>query len=489
MARIAARSLPPVGGESFSSYLSKNLAKVGRLSEGQVWRLPFPELFGNSLQHVLDVAAADLTAALTTLGRGGRLSELVVFATASQEVSAEYAPKEDGSGLVQVSDSLAALCTSYCQSVGHALSSAVDTSSVWRFFLRLAAAHFKGTLGGDPARLASVLRYHHVNRRAHGVATTLLTRQDLRDQDGFSHHDMTDLFLLLAIRFLLGHEMAHHVLAHRTNCSPSPEQESQADLLALRAGSLAQARDLKKHAADVRFVREQWLEDAGEFYGLIAAVIGMLAVQSLEEALMVRRGRTHLSARDRAAHLIELSLGDARIREHERTLGHRDTRFRKRIESERHGLESFTRSLVEATEKAADFGERLPGFDWTGLPPSQLLPPDAAHLQEVIRLDRLLGRPARLLAAALVHSPLRDGALHVLAGDTRRAMRVWGVPDATIRGAHDETTALAFYTLVHFIRSAGEAQGLTGTGLHELPVVAATSVARSLSCAADRRFH
>lgn len=481
MAQAAARNYLQVGKESYSSYLRKNMSDIGALSGDQKWRLPFPELFGESLSQVLDAAAADLASAFTTLGRGDRLSRLVVIAAKSQWVSAQYAPYDDESGLVVVSDSLAGLCTSYCQHLSWELAPIFDTTSFLKLLLRLAAALFKGTLVGDPARLASVLRYHHINRRAHGVATVLLTQQDRRNGDGNEHHNEGDLFLLMTIRFLLGHEMAHHALAHHAECSQSPEQESQADFLALRAGNLVNAGVMKKHASDVPFVREQWLEDAGEFYGLVSAVIGMLAVQSLEEALMVRRGRTHRPARERAARLIELSLSDARIHEHERALGRRDASFRRRIESERNALQSLTRSLAAATDKAADFRASPANFDWAGLPTAQVVVPGEDHLREVARLDGLLSQPDASLAAALAHSPLHDGALYTLAEDTRQAMRAWKVPDATIRTVHDETTALAFYTLVHFIRTASKAYGLSGKDLHELPIVAATLLSRRLA--------
>ncbi|MGK5638648.1 hypothetical protein ACSNOK_10110 [Streptomyces sp. URMC 126] len=480
MAEEAGRNFAPVGKESYASYLHKNMADIGALSGDQRWRLPFPELFGDSLAKVLEDAAADLASAFTTLGRGERLSRLVVKATSSQSVSTLYAPKEDESGLVLVSDSLAALCTSYCRHVGWELSSIFETKSMFKAFLRFARAHFKGSLVGDPARLASVLRYHHANRRAHGVATVVITRQDRRDEDGSRHHDAADLFLLLTIRFLLGHEMAHHVLAHQVECSQSPEQESQADFLALQAVNLVNADAMIQHASGIPFVRRQWLEECGEFYGLVSAVIGMSAVQSLEEALMVRRGRTHRPARERAARLVELSLSDARIHDHERALGRRDASFRKRIDSERYGLELLTRSLAEATDRAADFGASPTGFDWVGLTPAEVVAPSESHVREVVRLDGQLRRPDESLAAALADSPLRDGALYALAGDTRRAMRAWKVPDAMIRTAHDETTALAFYALVHFIRTASEAYGLSDDDLRELPVVAATLLARRL---------
>ncbi|MGW0537406.1 hypothetical protein [Streptomyces sp. NPDC003032] len=313
----------------------------------------------------------------------------------------------------------------------------------------------------------------------------MITQQDRRDEDGFQYHDAADLFLLLTIRFLLGHEMAHHALAHQAECSQSPEQESQADFLALQAVHLVNADVMTEHASDIPFVRKQWLEECGEFYGLVSAVIGMLAVQSQEEALMVRRGRTHRPARERAARLIELSLSDARIHDHERALGHRDASFRKRMDSERYGLELLTRSLAEATDRAADFGASPVGFNWTGLTTAQVVAPSEGHLREVARLDGQLRHPDESLATALSRSPLHDGALHALAGDTRRAMQAWKVPDATIRTTHDETTALAFYTLVHFIRTASKAYGLSGDDLRELPVIAATLVARRLSRVSD----
>lgn len=480
MAQAATRNYLPVGDESYADHLCQNMAEAGALSHGEKWRLPFPELFGASLGQVLDTATADLATAFATLGQGDQMSRLVVFATKSQEISAQYNPKADGTGLVVVSDSLVALCNTYCQHVGQALAAVVDTSSLLKFFLRLAVVHIKGTLGGEPSHLAALLRYHHAKRRGHGVATALVTQQDLRDQETSSHHGLADLYLMLAIRFFLGHEMAHHALAHQTECAESPEQESQADLLALRAGNLAYASELKQEAS-AWFVRDKWLEDAGEFYGLVSAVIAMQAVQSLEDGLMVRRSRTHLPARDRADRLIELSLGDDRIREHECAVGGRDASFRKRIESERYLLEILTTSLMEATDKASDFGVHPAGFNWTALPAAQVVAPSAAHLRDVARLDRLLGQPSEALAAALAQSPLHDGSLYATAGDTRRAMSTWGVPDVEICAAHDESVGLAFYALVYYIRSASKAHGLIGTDLHELPLVAATLIARGMA--------
>ncbi|MFF1746005.1 hypothetical protein [Streptomyces mirabilis] len=132
MAQAAARNFLQVGKESYSSHLRKNMSEIGALSSDQTWRLPFPELFGKSLSEVLDAAAADLASALTTLGRGDRLARLVVIAARSQWVSAQYAPYGDGSGLVVVSDSLAGLCTSYCQHLSWELAPIFDTTSFLR---------------------------------------------------------------------------------------------------------------------------------------------------------------------------------------------------------------------------------------------------------------------------------------------------------------------------------------------------------------------
>ncbi|MFE7541647.1 hypothetical protein [Streptomyces platensis] len=483
MAQAATRGYLPVGDEDYADHLNGNTAEAG-LPNGRRWRQAFPELFGRSLHKVLDKATADLTAAFTTLGRADRLPQLVVFPTRSHEVSAHYEPKADNTGLVVLSDSLVTLCSIYCRHVGQAMFALADTSSFAKFFLRMAIAQLRGTMGGDPARLAVLLRHHHINRRALGAATAVATHQDMGDRDSFSHHDFADLYLMPAIRFFLGHEMAHHVLGHRTECAQSPEQESQADLLALQAGALAYANDVKPDVSSVRFVREQWLDDAGEFYGLVASVIAMLAVQSLEDALMIRRGRTHLPARDRAARLIELFLSDDRIREHERALGRQDATFRRRIESERVGFEALTGSLMVATEKAADFGESAHEFDWTGLSAAEVVMSSGMDLSESVRLDQLLSRPSEELAALLAHGPLCGGALHARVGDTRRAMREWGVPEKVIDNAHDRSTGLAYYTIVDHISIAG-GHGQMGAELNEQPLVAATLVARQLAATGE----
>ncbi|MCX4546937.1 hypothetical protein [Streptomyces sp. NBC_01565] len=479
MAQAATRGYLPVGDEDYVEDLNRNAAE-GAGSNGRRWRQAFPELFGRSLPLVVGKAVAELTVAFTALGKADRLPQLVVFPTRSHEVSAHYEPKADNTGLVVLSDSLFILCSIYCRQLGQATFDISNTTSFAKLGLRMIIAQIKGTLGGDPARLAVLLRHHHINRRAHGMATAVATRRDVRDRDSLSHQDFSDLHLMPAIRFFLGHEMAHHVLGHQTECAQSPEQETQADLLALQAGALAYASDVKTSVTPDRYVREQWLDDAGEFYALVASVIAMLAVQSLEDALMIRRGRTHLPARDRASSLIDLLLGDDRIRKHESAIGRRDKSFRKRIDSERVGLEALTRSLMVATEKAADFGESPYGFNWTGLPAAEVVMSGGMGLTESSRLDRLLSQTSEELAAALVHSPLSVGALHARLGDTRRAMREWGIPETVIDNAHNRNVGLAYYTIVDYLRDAGHEQGRTGVELSDHPLIAATLTARQL---------
>ncbi|GGX25353.1 hypothetical protein GCM10010297_53180 [Streptomyces malachitofuscus] len=477
-AAARAHAFVPVDDVSYARYLRANMVRIGALSDADDWQPELPKVFGESLPDVVDGAVADLIDAFTTLGRADRLSRLVVKPTASDEISARYIPCADGSGLVLLSDSFIGLCNSYCQYMGksvHLFSGVSLPQMLYKMFI----ASFEEAIGQDPAHLTSQLRYHLFNRRAHGIATILATPRDVAENSGSGEGNLGGLFLMLAIRFVIGHEMAHHVLGHVAECAESPDNESEADLLALEAGALVLANESKK-LIRTRLVRDRWLCDMGEFYSLLASSMAMLTVQSMEDGLMVRRGRTHLPARDRAARLAGRFHGEDRLRERERVRGRRDVIFRDRLAAEGYWLELLLRNMLDATTMASDFGENPANDAWTTLLAPETDNPHGQHMRDVARLDRLLSGSTDELVDALHEDALRDGALLVVAGDTRRGLSTWGVPDAGIAALHDAGKALAFHKLVHDLRSAFAGEGPEAVQELERPLVAATLLARAL---------
>jgi hypothetical protein len=90
----------------------------------------------------------------------------------------------------------------------------------------------------------------------------------------------------------------------------------------------------------------------------------MLALQTLEQALMIRRGRTHLPAGDRMRLLADHILAQKRQDKLEEQLGRSDVRMTMRFEKDRGSLGVYIRNLITATELASSFAEGGTTFDW-----------------------------------------------------------------------------------------------------------------------------
>ncbi|WP_406509928.1 hypothetical protein [Streptomyces sp. NBC_00212] len=149
--------------------------------------------------------------------------------------------------------------------------------------------------------LTGLLRYHATNQRVSGVATQLGVRLSPRGQRGAWRLNG------LAYRFVIAHEIAHHVLGHSSDpssfapgehvpvCSENERRERDADLLAFRAtrraGEMQEGGPLMELEA---------VDSATK-----GALIAMLGLNLTEQALFVRRGCTHPPAATRAAWLAE----------------------------------------------------------------------------------------------------------------------------------------------------------------------------------------
>ncbi|WP_041841200.1 hypothetical protein [Actinoplanes friuliensis] len=446
-AELAYRRLEPITLGSHREFLERRLAKIG----APVPR--YPSMFDSPLHEALGEVTADVLAALVDLGFApGRVAALTVGLTGNDGFTARYRSfPGDGSGLVLVSDSMVSLCYSYCEFEGRALQAMVS-GGLLRMAAKVFLTRFTGTIGGDPRSLAGILRYHNVNRRVYGVPA-VLNLVPVPDDPG-----MDEFLLDYGLRFVVGHEAAHHVL-------DDGHSELDADTLALFTAAEAFAR---YQAENMDFLPERYRREAAEFHGLIGALITMLALQTSERALFLRRGHSHLPAQDRATRLVEHVLSPARQETLDRLLGGRDPRMALRFDKDRGNLGVYVGALVRATAQASDFSAGATPFDWAalaGVPEIEQLA--GADLDEIAALDRLMCGPDPVLT-----DRLDPGTRHILAGRLKEGLSAWGLAADRVEALLDPSRVLAFHTLVEDLQN-------TAKDLHTA-VAAATLVARRL---------
>lgn len=353
-----------------------------------------------------------------------------------------------------VSDSLITLCNAYCEYAGRAIG--VTTSGgLLRLLYSALRTRWTGALGEDPRLLAGILRYHNVNQRVYGVAAILNFTPSADDHIGSA---LRDAVLEFGLRFIVGHEAAHHVLEHKSpsvfltpdeSTSPTSESEQReldADTLALFAAAEAFAR---YEATHMGWLPERWRREAAEFHGLIGALITMLALQTSERALFRRPGRTHLPTAARAMHLINHVLSPARQASLSHILGRRDPRLDLRFEKDRGNLSVYLRNLAIATELASAFGEGTEEFDWDAITVSgEIEKPLDGHLERVATLDRLMCSPDTVLADKIGEQLNSEGTRLIMVGDTLNELLGWGLRPDRVETMNDPSRVLAFHTVV-----------------------------------------
>jgi hypothetical protein len=472
LADAAYRNLEPRADRPHSDYLRERLVGIGALEPGDTTHPRFPDMFDAPLEDGLAAVTDEVERALIELGHDrAQVAKLKVGATGDDGSLARYEPKEDGSGLVVVSDSLITLCNVYCEYTGRAIAQ-VTSGGLLRMFGRALLMRWTESMGEDPRLLAGVLRYHNITRRAYGFPAVLnfATRADVE-----LHSAMFDVMLGFGLRFVVGHEAAHHVLDHRGASAPPLEQrELEADELALFAA--AEALD-RSFSDDMDRLTERWRREAAEFHGLLGATITMLALHTTEQALFVRRGRTHPPAEHRADQLISYILSPERQQQLENQGGRRDRRLTMRFEKDRWQLAVRIRNLSVATQLATAFDEGGT-FDWAAFAASpHIEQPKPGHLDRIAALDRLMCGADAILAEEAGTGLDPEGVRLVLAGDTMNGLLAWGVTPQRVQAIHDPFCVLSFHTLVENI-------GLTaqpGADSINTIVAAATLVSRRIA--------
>uniref|UniRef100_A0AAU2JJD4 IrrE N-terminal-like domain-containing protein n=1 Tax=Streptomyces sp. NBC_00049 TaxID=2903617 RepID=A0AAU2JJD4_9ACTN len=400
-----------------------------------------PQLADDPVGEALEAVARDMKEAMADLGAAPEvLDSVYAVATKTEGFSARMTRYTvDGSGIAIVADATLSLCAHYAE------------------FMGLAAER-----GPEPDVLTGLLRYYNTQQRVFGKAGKLGIRL------GPEGAQQAALLQLMAAQFVIGHELAHHVLGHPSSvsafspeeylpvCSESQELETEADLHALRAVRRACER---LFGAGLFTGREAAL-------GAVGAVIAMLAVHVNERALYVRQGSSHPPARARAARLL-----------------------REMNALERELAEDALRVLMAATEAASVFGPRARSFapELLGTAPvhSPLAP---SYLRTTGILDALQCR-SRDWYVSMFEEQSREagvawpveGARLAAEGHPAEALRLWGVEKARIGPLCDPAKPLTFHSLYVLLRAGFTARGSAPDSVMAYAVSAAMLAGEPLS--------
>ncbi|MET9678757.1 hypothetical protein [Streptomyces coeruleorubidus] len=398
--------------------------------------------------------AEELKAAMADLGvNTERLDSVRVVTTLSDAVSAQMTPFSDGSGLVIVSDGVIAMCSSYSQYAALYIDRWLDG--------RRLHASVKSRMYRNADVLTGVLRYNTTNQRVSAVSTQLGVRLSPRGQR------VAWRLNGLAYRFVIAHEIAHHVLGHSSApssfapgehvpvCSENERRERDADLLAFRA-----TRRASEMQEDGLLMELEAVDTATK-----GALIAMLGLHLTEQALFVRRGCTHPPASTRVAWLLDELEGQW-----------------KKI------MQKFLRIPAEATAAAAEISENARPFSWGSLSSAPIHSPmPQSHLSAISELDAIqcLHESAQLalLRDRRGDSPawLAEGARLAFEGNPLAALHCWGLSESVSHSLCDPQRALTFFTLKDHLARSFTKQGMTGDWLLVYSMVAATLVAARLN--------
>ncbi|MFJ6900610.1 hypothetical protein [Streptomyces hokutonensis] len=396
----------------------------------------------------------ELKAAIVTLGVSPeKLDSVRVVATLSDAVSAHMTPFDDGSGLVIVSDEVIGMCSLYCQYEAFYIDRWGDR--------RRRRASVQTRMYKNADVLTALLRYHTTNQRVTGLTTQLNVQLSPRGQQ------VAWRLNGLAYRFVIAHEMAHHVLGHSSApssfapgehvpvCSDSERREREADLLAFRA-----TRRASEMQEDGRLMEMEAMASATK-----GALIAMLGLELTEQALFVRRGCTHPPASIRAAWLQE------ELNDHWRKVMHR-----------------FLRVPVEATAAAALISENANPFSWESVSSAPIYTPmPQSHISSIGELDAIQCLPESVYFSVLNDRRndslawLAEGARLASEGNPMLALVQWGLSERASHKFCNPQRALKFFTLKDHLAASFTARGVTGDWLQLYSLTAANLLAPRLN--------
>ncbi|BAJ33183.1 hypothetical protein KSE_74280 [Kitasatospora setae KM-6054] len=314
-----------------------------------------------SWTRTADRLEAALTEDLRTVfadlgGPDGQWRQLRLAVLAEEDVYPECKRFADGSALMVLPESFLGLAGLY-SGFGAQEAVRVLDGGPWRAWRNTRAALRRKAFGTDPAGPAALLRYHFLHQRVFGLSAKPGWRTDPR-ADG-----IRDVVLTQAVRFVLGHELAHQLHGHRHGAGPA--QELEADLTAHRLtrrslerdAAAARTPDLRLPVADVDLLTT-W-----------GSTVALFALAAREHALFVRIGDTHPPSEQRMYRLLD-------------ELAHPLPGY----------AALFLGNAVRATNAAADFTPVAVRFTPRTLTDQPHLdtPLPAAYLERIAALDTLL---------------------------------------------------------------------------------------------------
>lgn len=382
---------------------------------------------GHPMDALVGSLTDQLTPAMRDLGAAPeRLASLCVTLVLQDDVSAQLVSFEDGSGMVQMSDAAMSLCSLYAQVIGSGLSgigTRTRLGGMWRAF----RAARQGRVNLDPELLTGLLRYYNIHQRLFGLAGKLGLRLTPAAEP------MAALIGMQAWLFVLGHEMAHHVLGHEvgphgssTACSADRQRELDADRLAYAAVSKSQGGEF------------------GGVFGLgpLSALTAMFALHSTETALFLRLGNTHPPASVRAALLLD------RLSDQEQKVA-----------------AIVAADLQTATDASSSFGPNTPVFDWTTFLANPVIgsPHSSEYLNRIPVFDAAQCQSSDQFVRFFHRMDEEEGthlaptAERARRGDAEGALTAWGVPAGVVTTLCDMSSPVTFHALFDSLRTAATA--------------------------------
>ena len=337
-----------------------------------------------------------------------------------RDFAATTTPFEDGSALVQISDTLVSL-------LAHLAATTVAVSG---FNIGNQSA-FSLRRGHRPAKrlpwavAVATLRFHLLQQRVFGLpgkCAVLLTDREQTQADRLS---------AAALHFVVAHEAAHHVLGHMNEgagrsrppvIDHSEDNELAADLFALRIQQV-QLPQVAGRPSPVQ--------------ALASSLLAIIAIELMEEGLFIRRAHTHPPSETRRRALCgRLPATDAEITQKHLT------------------------PLIEACASAQRVRNPLPQEYWEDFKtdPGVLREHRTdEYLQMTSDLDRFTACSIEKLLTFLERCrdadgiDLVDGLRERSSGGASAVLHRWGLPSARVQTLTDSAQALTFYDLHYYI--------------------------------------
>jgi hypothetical protein len=414
----------------------------------------------NLMQVMLDAASEPMVAAFVDLGCSPHLFTAVrVKPTFWNSVSATFREFDDGSAGLAVATTLASLIDSYARFAAVPMAD-ISGGSPFRGLWKSGRAAQRGSLLDNPRPLSGFLRYTFVNLRIYGLSAKLVLRTSAQAVE------ITTLITAYAIRFVIGHELAHRALGHQgvqhgvaTGAQSdllAQEQESAADELAFRALT----RSIEAEFATMGALRSQ-----APAMAVLGALTAFLAVYADEQAVFVRQGNSHPPV-------------TARIEQLMRQVGSQEHEFAR----------LFGSALVTATDTAALFGPGALTFSWEALhaaDPRITTPQPASYLKQIGMWDQLMclsdAKLIGFLTDDAAHPAVSAGVELMLANEPEAALLRWGAPERDARILSDWNGPLVYHNLVATLRKGFATVGLPEAHRFGTAVAAASLAARHMA--------